>query len=161
MRRLAILAAAICAAAGCARAQPYPVPAPLHSVQVLGYSLDVNVDATGDTVIPITAPATRYIVGGTVTGATSTPMFLVGACSGLATTFQSALYTGPNGTGTGLTPVATSPNAQPTTMMLRPGAAISPPVFSKASQPNLYFNVSTPQGSAMTCDVFVMGIPLP
>lgn len=113
-----------------------------QAIRLLASSQGVNVNATGDTVLPI-INATTYSVSNVIA---------VNASISL-TTAAAGLFTGPGATGTAIVAnAALSALTGPTVVSQRT-------VASTATQTgqNLYVNVGTAQGSAATMDVYVYG----
>ena len=105
----------------------------------------VNVNATGDTVLPILD-----------TGSYSVSNVIVTNASISLTTAAAGLFTAPSAGGTGIVAnAALSACTGPTVVSQRTVASTA----SQAGQ-NLYFNVATAQGAAATVDVFVYGYDL-
>jgi len=113
-----------------------------QSIRLLGYAQGVNVNATGDTVLPIINSSTYSVKFVVVTNAS---ISLSSAAAGL--------FTAPLAGGTGIVAnAALSACTGPTVVSERT-------VASTAAQTgqNLYFNVATAQGAAATADVYVYG----
>jgi len=119
----------------------------------------VDFNATGDTVFAITLPVgfTRYRAN----------LFFITRASGTLTTATVAAFTAAGGGGSAITtnPTAvtintaaenTNNNAQQ--VNITNGVTQT---FELATQPNIYFRVITPQGSAATADVLFCIIPVP
>jgi hypothetical protein len=116
-----------------------------QAIRLLASYQGVNVNATGDTVLPILD-----------TGSYSVSNVIVTNASISLTTAAAGLFTAPSAGGTGIVAnAALSACTGPTVVSQRT-------VASTASQTgqNLYFNVATAQGAAATVDVFVYGYDL-
>lgn len=159
MRRiLAILVLALVCAP--ALAQPVPMAARAGQFGVIGWASNINLNAVGDTFIPIRASTGSYIVGGEGSSAPLEVFLITGNCSAAASTARVGLNTGPTGGGTILVSAAGGP-ASAANFQQRTGASNIYTVFSTASQPGLYYRVSVAQGSPVTCDAYVYGMWLP
>lgn len=113
-----------------------------QSIRLLGYAQGVNVNAVGDTVLPIINSSTYSVKFVVVTNASIS-----------LTTAAAGLFTAPSAGGTGIVAnAALSACTGPTVVSERT-------VASTATQQgqNLYFNVATAQGAAATADVYVYG----
>jgi hypothetical protein len=111
-------------------------------IRLLGYAQGVNVNAVGDTVLPIINSSTYSVKFVVVTNASIS-----------LTTAAAGLFTAPSAAGTGIVAnAALSACTGPTVVSERT-------VASTATQQgqNLYFNVATAQGAAATADVYVYG----
>ena len=113
-----------------------------QSIRLLAFAQGVNVNATGDTVLPI------------INSSTYSAKFVVVTNASISlTTAAAGLFTAPSAGGTGIVAnAALSACTGPTVVSERT-------VASTATQtgPNLYFNVATAQGAAATADVYVYG----
>ena len=113
-----------------------------QSIRLLGYAQGVNVNATGDTVLPIINSSTYSVKFVVVTNASIS-----------LTTAAAGLFTAPSAGGTGIVAnAALSACTGPTVVSERTVASTA----TQAGQ-NLYFNVATAQGAAATADVYVYG----
>ena len=113
-----------------------------QSIRLLGYAQGVNVNAVGDTALPIINSSTYSVKFVVVTNASIS-----------LTTAAAGLFTAPSAGGTGIVAnAALSACTGPTVVSERT-------VASTATQQgqNLYFNVATAQGAAATADVYVYG----
>jgi len=113
-----------------------------QSIRLLGYAQGVNVNALGDTVLPIINSSVYSVKFVVVTNASIS-----------LTTAAAGLFTAPSAGGTGIVAnAALSACTGPTVVSERT-------VASTATQtgPTLYFNVATAQGAAATADVYVYG----
>jgi hypothetical protein len=113
-----------------------------QSIRLLGYAQGVNVNALGDTVLPIINSSVYSVKFVVVTNASIS-----------LTTAAAGLFTAPSAGGTGIVAnAALSACTGPTVVSERT-------VASTATQTgqNLYFNVATAQGAAATADVYVYG----
>jgi hypothetical protein len=116
-----------------------------QAIRLLASYQSVNVNATGDTVLPILD-----------TGSYSVSNVIVTNASISLTTAAAGLFTAPSAGGTGIVAnAALSACTGPTVVSQRTVASTA----SQAGQ-NLYFNVATAQGAAATVDVFVYGYDL-
>ena len=116
-----------------------------QAIRLLASFQGVNVNATGDTVLPIQN-----------TGSYSVSNVIVTNASISLTTAAAGLFTAPSAGGTGIVAnAALSACTGPTVVSQRTVASTA----SQAGQ-NLYFNVGTAQGAAATVDVFVYGYDL-
>ena len=116
-----------------------------QAIRLLASYQSVNVNATGDTVLPILD-----------TGSYSVSNVIVTNASISLTTAAAGLFTAPSAGGTGIVAnAALSACTGPTVVSQRT-------VASTAAQTgqNLYINVGTAQGAAATMDVFVYGYDL-
>lgn len=116
-----------------------------QALRLLAVFQGVNLNATGDTVLPI-INSTNYSVKNVVV--TNASISLTSAAAGL--------FTAPSAGGTGIVAnAALSACTGPTVVSERT-------VASTAVQTgqNLYFNVATAQGAAATGDVYVFGYDL-
>ena len=116
-----------------------------QAIRLLASYQGVNVNATGDTVLPILD-----------TGSYSVSNVIFTNASISLTTALAGLFTAPSAGGTGIVAnAALSAMTGLTVVSQRTGA-------STAAQtgPNLYVNVGTAQGAAATMDVFVYGYDL-
>lgn len=113
-----------------------------QSIRLLTSAIGVNVNALGDTVLPIINSSLYSVKFVVVTDASIS-----------LTTAAAGLFTAPSAGGTGIVAnAALSACTGPTIVSERT-------VASTATQtgPNLYFNVATAQGAAAVVDVFVYG----
>lgn len=116
-----------------------------QAIRLLASYQSVNLNAAGDTVLPI-LNSTRYSVSNVVITNASVSL----------TTATAGVFTGPNSTGTTIV-------ADAALSALTSASVVSQrTVASTAAQTgqNLYFDVGTPQGVAATADVFVYGYDL-
>ena len=127
---------------------------------MIGKLTAANMNSTADQPITISGlqGASGWVAGGTATVATSIG-FLVTNCNGTASTAGGALYLGAGKTSA-LTAVTTlsSLTGSAATMQRVP---LSTGGSTTQTATTVYFALTTPQGSAVTCDVYVMGVPLP
>jgi hypothetical protein len=113
-----------------------------QSIRLLTSAIGVNVNAVGDTVLPIINSSLYSVKFVVVTDASIS-----------LTTAAAGLFTAPAAGGTGIVAnAALSALTGPTVVSERT-------VASTATQTgqNLYFNVATAQGAAATADVYVYG----
>lgn len=113
-----------------------------QAIRLLGYAQGINLNATGDTVIPI-INSTTYSVSNVVLTNASTSL----------TTAAAGLFTAPSAGGTAIVSNAALSGATGSTVVSQRTVA------STAAQTgqNLYWNVGTAQGAAATGDVYVYG----
>jgi hypothetical protein len=113
-----------------------------QSLRLLAFAQDVNVNATGDTVLPIINSSTYSVKFVIVTNASVS-----------LTTAAAGLFTAPSAGGTAIVAnAALSACTGPTIVSERTVASTA----SRTGQ-NLYFNVGTAQGATATADVYVYG----
>ena len=116
-----------------------------QAIRLLASFQGVNVNATGDTVLPILD-----------TGSYSVSNVIFTNASTSLTTAAAGLFTAPSAGGTGIVAnAALSALTGATVVSQRTVASTA----SQAGQ-NLYVNVATAQGAAATMDVFVYGYDL-
>jgi hypothetical protein len=114
-----------------------------QAIRLLGYVQGVNVNATGDTAIPV-INSTTFSVSNVV---------LVNASISL-TTAAAGVFTAPSAGGTAIVAnAALSALTGPTVVSQRTVASTA----TQTNLGNLYFNVGTAQGAAATVDVYVYG----
>lgn len=115
-----------------------------QAIRLLASYQSVNVNATGDTVLPILDTASYSV---------SNVIFTNASIS--LTTAAAGLFTAPGASGAIVSNAALSALTGPTVVSQRT-------VASTAAQTgqNLYLNVGTAQGAAATMDVFVYGYDL-
>ena len=113
-----------------------------QSIRLLGYAQGVNVNALGDTVLPIINSSVYSVKFVVVTNASIS-----------LTTAAAGLFTAPSAGGTGIVANAALSACTGSTVVSERTVA------STATQQgqNLYFNVATAQGAAATADVYVYG----
>lgn len=113
-----------------------------QAIRLLGFYQGVNLNATGDTVIPI-INSTTYSVSNVILTNASTSL----------TTAQAGLFTAAGAGGTAIVSNAALSGATGSTIVSQRTVA------STAAQTgqNLYWNVGTAQGAAATGDVYVYG----
>ena len=116
-----------------------------QAIRLLASYQSVNVNATGDTVLPILN-----------TGSYSVSNVIFTNASTSLTTAAAGLFTAPSAGGTGIVANAALSAMTGSTVVSQRTVA------STASQTgqNLYVNVGTAQGAAATMDVFVYGYDL-
>ena len=116
-----------------------------QAIRLLASYQSVNVNQTGDTVLPI-QNSSRYSVSNVVCTNASTSL----------TTAAAGLFTAPGGGGTAIVANAALSGLTGSTVVSQRTVA------STAAQTgqNLYLNVGTAQGAAATMDVFVYGYDL-
>lgn len=113
-----------------------------QALRLLGFAQGVNLNATGDTVIPIINSTTYSVANVILTNASVS-----------LTTAAAGLFTGAGAGGTAIVSNAALSGATgPTVVSQRT-------VASTAAQTgqNLYWNVGTAQGAAATGDVYIYG----
>ena len=113
-----------------------------QAIRLIGYAQGINLNATGDTVIPV-INSTTYSVSNVVLTNASTSL----------TTAAAGLFTAPSAGGTAIVSNAALSAATGSTVVSQRTVA------STAAQTgqNLYWNVGTAQGAAATGDVYVYG----
>jgi len=116
-----------------------------QAIRLLASYQGVNVNATGDTVLPV-LNTTNYSVSNVIF--TNASVSLSSAAAGL--------FTAPSAGGTGIVANAALSALSASTVVSQRTVA------STATQtgPNLYVNVGTAQGAAATMDVYVYGYDL-
>lgn len=160
MRRLILLSfASVFLAAGVATAQPGPLPVTaLSDMRVLGKLTAADMNVTTDQPIPLAlGGATKWLVGGTATAASSIA-FIITGCNGVATTANGTVYLAAGKAGGAIATAGTFANltgaaTQAQRVALNAGTDVK-------TATTVYFSLTTPQGSAVTCDVYVIGVPL-
>ena len=105
----------------------------------------VNLNATGDTVLPTLC-----------TGSYSVSNIILTNASTSLTTASIGVFTGPSASGTTIRANATSTANTGATVV----AQLATVVTTAVTSPNLYLNVATAQGAAATADIFVYGYEL-
>lgn len=116
-----------------------------QAIRLLASFQSVNVNATGDTVLPI-GNTTNYSVSNVIFTNASTSL----------TTAAAGVFTAPSAGGTAIVAnAALSALTGPTVVSQRTVASTA-----VQSGQNLYVNVGTAQGAAATMDVFVYGYDL-
>ena len=116
-----------------------------QAIRLLASYQGVNVNATGDTVLPV-LNTTNYSVSNVIFTNASTSL----------TTALAGLFTAPSAGGTGIVANAALSACTGSTVVSQRTVAST---ASQAGQ-NLYVNVGTAQGAAATMDVFVYGYDL-
>ena len=116
-----------------------------QAIRLLASFQGVNLNAAGDTVLPINN-TTSYSVSNVIVTNASISL----------TTAAAGLFNAPSAGGTGIVANAALSACTGSTVVSQRTVA------STAAQTvqNLYFNVGTAQGAAATCDVFVYGYDL-
>jgi voltage-gated potassium channel Kch len=116
-----------------------------QAIRLLAVMKAVNVNATGDTALPIIS-ATNYSVSNVV---------MSGATISL-TTAAAGLFTAPGAGGTAIVAnAALSGLTGPTIVSQRTVASTT-----NRTEQTLYFNVATAQGAAATADLYIYGYDL-
>ena len=116
-----------------------------QAIRLLASYQSVNVNATGDTVLPILD-----------TGSYSVSNVIFTNASTSLTTALAGVFTAPSAGGTGIV-------ANAALSALTSASVVSQRTVASTaalSGPNLYLNVGTAQGAAATMDVFVYGYDL-
>lgn len=155
MRLLSLLSLIGFVAASAATAQPGPLP-PISAYQVLGKLTAANMTTTADQPITLNlGSATKYILGDTVTAATSIA-FIITNCTAANTTATGALYrvAAKSNPMTAVTTFATLAGAVLDTQRVGVNGVIL------AVTTSTIFFAMTATGTG-TCDVYVTGVPLP
>lgn|SRR5512143_2634397 len=113
-----------------------------QAIRLLGFAQGVNLNATGDTVIPV-INATTYSVSNVI---------LVNASVSL-TTAAAGLFSAAGAGGTAIVSNAALSGATGPTIVSQRTVAST----ATLTGPNMYWNVGTAQGAAATGDVYVYG----
>jgi len=116
-----------------------------QAIRLLASYQGVNVNATGDTVLPILD-----------TGSYSVSNVIFTNASTSLTTALAGVFTAPSAGGTGIVANAALSALTGATVVSQRTVAST----ASLSGPNLYVNVGTAQGAAATMDVFVYGYDL-
>ena len=116
-----------------------------QAIRLLASYQGVNLNATGDTVMPI-IDTSLYSVSNIILTNASTSL----------TTASIGVFTGPSASGTTIRANATSTANTSASVV----AQLATVVTTAVSSPNLYLNVATAQGAAATADIFVYGYDL-
>ena len=116
-----------------------------QAIRLLASYQGVNLNATGDTVLPI-LNTTSYSVSNVIVTNASTSL----------TTAAAGLFTAPSAGGTGIVANAALSACTSASVVSQRTVAST----AAQSGQNLYFNVGTAQGAAATADVFVYGYDL-
>ena len=116
-----------------------------QAIRLLASYQSVNVNATGDTVLPILD-----------TGSYSVSNVIFTNASTSLTTALAGVFTAPNAGGTGIVANAALSALTGATVVSQRTVAST----AALTGPNLYVNVGTAQGAAATMDVFVYGYDL-
>jgi hypothetical protein len=122
------------------------------SVVLGGSALGVDLNATGDTAIPLTSPSTNYTVDAV----------LVQAASGAQGHSGFGVYGGPAQGGypwSGGQHASSLAATSPDTLNAVQGLVGAPIAYS--ADATIYFNVGTAEGAASTANVYVFLRPLP
>ncbi len=126
--------------------QPHPSNlASNQAIRLLAVYTGVNVNATGDTVLPINN-ATSYSVSNVIFTNASISL----------TTAAAGLFTAPSAGGTGIVANAALSALTASTVVSQRTVAST----ALQTSQNLYVNVGTAQGAAATMDVYVYGYDL-
>ena len=113
-----------------------------QAIRLIGYAQGINLNATGDTVIPV-INSTTYSVSNVVLTNASTSL----------TNAAAGLFTAPSAGGTAIVANAALSVATIPTIVAQRNIAST---IAQTGQ-NLYWNVATAQGAAATGDVYVYG----
>lgn len=116
-----------------------------QALRLLGSFQSVNVNAIGDTVIPLLN-----------FGSVSVSNVIVTNASVNLTTAAAGVFTGPSAGGTAIVANAALSACTSAAVVSQRTVASTAAIAGG----NLYFNVATAQGAAATCDVFVYGYDL-
>jgi hypothetical protein len=116
-----------------------------QAIRLLASFQSVNVNATGDTVLPI-LDTSSYSVSNVIFTNASISL----------TTAAAGVFTAPSAGGTGIVANAALSALTGSTIVSQRTVAST----AALSGPNLYLNVGTAQGAAATMDVFVYGYDL-
>ena len=145
-----------------AYAQPALPPEVAGIGGVIGIARNVDLNTVGDTPITVTAPGGSYILGGLGNGPVNSPYVMVSGCTAAASTAQVALYTAAAAGGTNLVSAAALTLLTVTGLyQARTGLSGTNLLFNAAAQPEMFFRVTVPQGSPVTCTVYLIGMGLP
>jgi len=109
---------------------------------IIGRAVGLNLNAAGDTLVPLEMPGPLFATA-----------VLIGNPSVVPATFVATLWTGPGGTGTTILALT-----RPTALGFYRLANAS--VYNQITGA-MYINVATPEGSAATMDVYVLGSYVP
>ncbi len=121
----------------------------------------VNMNITTDQNIALNlGSATKYALGPTASAATTYVAILTG-CSAAASTAAGGIYTGAGKTGITLTTTTAFATLAGASNDLQRVVATGAALTKSYSTNPLFFALTTPQGSAVTCDLYVYGTPLP
>ncbi|HEY6019563.1 MAG TPA: hypothetical protein VIY48_06570 [Candidatus Paceibacterota bacterium] len=113
-----------------------------QAIRLLGFAQGVNLNATGDTVIPV-INATTYSVSNVI---------LVNASVSL-TTAAAGLFSAAGAGGTAIVSNAALSGATGPTIVSQRTVAST----ATLTGPNMYWNVGTAQGAAATGDIYIYG----
>jgi len=116
-----------------------------QAVRLLASFQGVNVNATGDTVLPINNTNSYSVLSVIFTNASVS-----------LTTAAAGVFTAPNAGGTGIVANAALSALTGSTIVSQRTVAAT----TLQTGPNLYVNVGTAQGAAATMDVYVYGYDL-
>ena len=114
-----------------------------QAIRLLAVATGVNVNASGDTVMPIINSSNYSVYQVIVTNASTS-----------LTTATAAVYTAPAKPGTAIVAAATALSGNTGSTIVNPLTVAS---TNTLSGQNLYFNVATAQGAAATADVYIYG----
>jgi len=114
-----------------------------QAIRLLTVATGVNINASGDTVMPIINSNNYSVYQVIVTNASIS-----------LTTATAAVYTAPAKQGTAIVAAATALSGNTGSTVVNPLTVAS---TNTLSGQNLYFNVATPQGAAATADVYIYG----
>jgi len=114
-----------------------------QAIRLLGVLTGVNVNATGDNAIPI-QNTTNFSVSN----------FIVTNASTSLTTAVAAVYPAANAQGTAIVAASTALSGNTGATVVNQLTVAS---TATQSTQNVYFRVTTAQGAAATCDVYVYG----
>ena len=116
-----------------------------QAIRLLASAQGVNLNATGDTVLPVLNTG-RYSVSNVIVTNASTSL----------TTALAGLFSAPSAGGTAVVANAALSGCTSASVVSQRTVAST----AALTGPNLYFNVGTAQGAAATGDVFVYGYDL-
>lgn len=116
-----------------------------QAIRLLASAQSVNLNATGDTVLPV-INTSRYSVANVIVTNASTSL----------TTALAGLFSAPSAGGTAVVANAALSACTSASVVSQRTVAST----AALTGPNLYFNVGTAQGAAATGDVFVYGYDL-
>ena len=128
------------------------IPQGSNGLRLLAVARGVNLNAVGDTAMPLINTSSYFITAIYVTNASTS---LTTAAAGI---YQLAGGSGATGQVTVVTSHALSANTGPTVFGSQ--TVVPTTTLAYSTSPALYFNVATAQGAAATADVFVWGYDL-
>lgn len=121
----------------------------LGDSRVIGYVIGANMNVTTDQAIAIAQPSTRYVI----------QAIWVTNCSANLTTAAGGVYPTTAKGGTAIVAAGQVYSALTAATILLPLTIAAGNVIY--NQAIVYLSLTTPQGSAATCDVYVIGMRVP